>query len=107
MLRFADLLGAVGNPREDTHITGGHSKLPSEPKLQVRVECHDQRFYTFWRSSQPLDIKPLKAFGSCAEGIAGLTYFGSLPIQLEDDGAVSAISLVNLKSVTLDVTSNI
>jgi hypothetical protein len=53
-----------------------------------------------------LDIKPLKAFGSCAEGIVGLQYFESLPIQLKDDGAVSATSLVNFKSVTLGVTSN-
>ena len=97
----------MANLREDTHITGGHSKLPSEPKLQVRVECHDQRFYTFGRSSQPLYIKPLKAFGSCAEGIVGLQYFESLPIQLKDDGAVSSTSLVNFKSVTLGVTSNI
>ena len=72
----------------------------------MRVECHDQRFYTFGRSSQPLNIKPLKAFGSCAEGIAGLQYFESLQIQLGDDGAVSAISLANSKSVTLGVTSN-
>lgn len=48
-----------------------------------------------------------QAFGSCAEGIAGLQYFESLPIQLEDDGAVSATSLVNFKSVTLGVTSNV
>jgi len=47
-----------------------------------------------------------QAFGSCAEGIVGLQYFESLPIQLKDDGAVSATSLVNFKSVTLGVTSN-
>ena len=48
-----------------------------------------------------------QAFGRCAEGIVGLQYFESLPIQLKDDGAVSSTSLVNFKSVTLGVTSNI
>ena len=28
-----------------------------------------------------------QAFGRCAEGIVGLQYFESLPIQLKDDGA--------------------